>query len=241
MRVPTRQLEVHADERKYKPATRRFIPSVYRQSPGYYEPFTIDLHLINQEIAKTRGKPFVRGVLNYVREEILGSPAIKVLHKHSPYTFKIKIIPFSDLKENDKTKKVLTAEDVVEKRETPYNEKNTELQAEDKGIDHQQLIYSERKTKSAGIVFQKRDLWKIAKYPKELIDQAINCFKAAELSQTTHIRNPAGWLIRCLQNKYYLSYRFEKVAASLEEKLFAIQDYFLENLGTLPTRMDRLL
>lgn len=103
-------------------------------------------------------------------------------------------------------------------------------------IEQQQLIYADKKTKEAGIVIQKENLWKIAKYPAELINRAIRCFKAADLTQSTHIRNPAGWLISCLENKYYLSYRFEKVQASMEQKYFQLQECILDTCGSLPRR-----
>lgn len=115
---------------------------------------------------------------------------------------------------------------------------DTEKKDQAKGIDQQQLIYADQKCRSVGVVFQKEDLWKIAKYPKELINLAINCFKSAEMAQGTFIRNPPGWLIRCLEKKYYRSYRAEKFVSSAEQKLFELQDWFIENFGSVPKRAD---
>jgi hypothetical protein len=123
--------------------------------------------------------------------------------------------------------------------ENEDSEGDTEVKPPQTGIDQQQLIYADQKCRAAGINFQKKDLWKIAKYPKELIHLAINCFKSSDLAESTHIRNPAGWLISCLEKKYYSSYRPEKIAKSMEQKLFEIEEWFLDNLGTLPSRMER--
>jgi hypothetical protein len=101
MRVPTKKLEAHADKQRFKPSTRRFFPSIYRKAKDYYQSFVIDLKEINDEIAKTKGKGFSDGTLNYVREQITNSPAIKVIRKYSAYIFEVKIIPFSDLEKNE--------------------------------------------------------------------------------------------------------------------------------------------
>lgn len=116
------------------------------------------------------------------------------------------------------------------------SEGDTEEKHPTRGIDQQQLIYADQKCRSVGINYQKKDLWKIAKYPKEIINLAINCFKSSEQAESTFIRNPAGWLISCLEKKYYLSHRPEKFAKSAEQKLFELQDWFLDNFGTIPSR-----
>jgi hypothetical protein len=128
--------------------------------------------------------------------------------------------------------------DSKEKTENKEGVSDAENKSQKTGIDQQQLIYVDQKCRSVGVVFQKEDLWKIAKYPKELINLAINCFKSAEMAESTFIKNPAGWLIRCLEKKYYRSYRAEKFVSSAEQKLFELQDWFLENFGSIPRRAD---
>jgi hypothetical protein len=239
MRVPTKQLEEYADKYEFGLATRRFSLAIVRRSKGYYQPFLVNLHHLNDEIGKTRSKgKYVRGTLLNVKNDLFDSPSFKVMRQHSAYVFEIQIVPFFDNQKIVQTEEILTDENVETEEHNLVPESNAEFLAEDTGIDQQQLIYTDQKCRSVGVVFQKEDLWKIAKYPKELINLAINSFKSAEMAQGTFIRNPAGWLIRCLEKKYYLSYRAEKYVSSAAQKLFELQDWFLENVGSLPKRGD---
>ena len=221
----------------FLPATDDFFNLLVSKAGGYYKSVNLTLESFNKTLGQTRKNgPFVKSHVINVRKQLLECPCIKVLEKLGTWSYRVAIIPFDEVQKLEKTTEKMNAPDVVVKSETQNTEPDTEIIAEDAGIDLQQLIYAEQKTKSAGIVFQKKDLWKIAKHPKELIDRAIACFKAAEISQSTFIRNPAGWLISCLEKKYYTSYRFEKVIGSLEQQLFDLQDQIIEITGSLPIR-----
>lgn len=226
-----------SNEYGFLPATDDFFDMSIAESKGYYKVVVLRLEAYNVDIGKTRKKgPYVKSHLINVRNQLLNCPVIKVIEKLGTWSYRVKIIPFDDVQKLEKTDTILNADDVVVKGENQERETDTEIQAEDAGLDLQQLIYADQKTKAAGVVFQKEDLWKIAKHPKELIDRAISCFKAAELSQSTFIRNPAGWLISCPEKKYYLSYRPEKILKSLEQRLFDIQDQIIDLTGSLPSR-----
>lgn len=234
------KLEI-SQEYGFLPATDNHFDLLVAGASGYYKSTILKLEIFNQKLGKTRKKgAYAKSHLINIRRQLLECPCIKVLEKLGTWSYRVAIIPFDDIQKSANLDKKMNAEDVVVKSESQDTEPNTEIIAEDAGIDLQQLIYAEQETKSAGIVFQKKDLWKIAKHPKELIDRAIACFKAAELSQSTSIRNPAGWLISCLEKKYYLSYRFEKIVGSLEQQLFDIQEQLLSITGSIPTRPTQL-
>lgn len=163
---------------------------------------------------------------------------IKIIYDVAFGKMVVHVLPFAGLIDRHNEPETNVSDVIVERNE-PLDETGQGVEGidpEKKRIRQQQLIYASQKTKAAGIVFQKKDLWKIAKHPKELIDRAIACFKAAQISQSTFIRNPAGWLISCLEKKYYTSYRFEKVIGSLEQQLFDLQDQIIELTGSLSTR-----
>ncbi len=116
------------------------------------------------------------------------------------------------------------------------NKSDAGIESQKTGIDQQQLIYVDQKCRSVGMIFNKKDLWKIAKYPRELINIAVQYYRFAQ--DRNHIPSPTGWLICCLRDKWYLNFKPEKFVPSAEQKLFELQDWFLENFGSVPRRED---
>lgn len=123
---------------------------------------------------------------------------------------------------------------VVDKNKSPKSD-TKDLNPKN-GIDQQQLIYADQKTRSVGMVFNKKDLWKIAKFPRELIDKATDYYRFAR--ERTHIPSPTGWLICCLRDKWYVNFKPEKYVSSAQQKLFELQDWFIENFGSVPKRVE---
>ena len=96
----------------------------------------------------------------------------------------------------------------------------------------QQLITTDKICRTAGIKFDKPDLPKIARYGVECVTEAIEMFK--ERSLTSVIKNPEGWVRRCLQCGWYKNWQKSLVPKKPIEEFIKLRDYLLENLGTLP-------
>lgn len=238
MRIPVIKKNEKSNELGFLPATDEFMDLIFAKATGYYEKFTINFKLMNKRIGKTRKKGLyaLSHVIN-VRRQILNSPFVKIMERHSPWVYEIKILPLDNkVQKSGESDKKMNSEDATGKGETKDSETDLEILSEDAGIDQQQLIYAEQKCRSVDVLFQKKDLWKIAKYPKELINKAIDYYRCVR--ERTHIPSPTGWLICCLKKKYYLSYKPEKFVSSAEQTLFELEDWFIENFGSVPKRTE---
>ncbi len=222
-------------QQDFMPATDDFIDVAYRIAPGYNQKFILDLKEINKELGRTRKKgQYAKSHLSNIRDQILDCPTVKVCRKFGAYVFEIAFLHFDEVQKKEKSDQKVNAPEVVVESQKQYAENDTEILSEETGIDQQQLIYADQKCRSVGVVFQKKDLWNIAKYPRELIDIAIEYFRHAD--SRNHIPSPTGWLICCLRDKWYKTFRPEKYVQSAEQKLFELQDWFIQNFGSLPTR-----
>ena len=131
---------------------------------------------------------------------------IKIVYNIGFGKFVIEVRSFDDLfgQDSDSETDVLNVV-VAEKSPNSDTKGDSENKSQKTAIDQQQLIFTDQITKSVGIVFQKRDIWKIAQYPKDEISRAIDYFKFSR--EKNDIPSPTGWLIRCLQHKWYLSFK----------------------------------
>ena len=96
----------------------------------------------------------------------------------------------------------------------------------------QQLATTDKICKNAGVKFDKPDLPKIARYGVDSVKQAVEMFK--ERSLTSVIKNPEGWVRRCLQCGWYKNWQKSLVPKKPIEEFIKLRDYLLDNLGTLP-------
>mgnify|MGYP001814571442 CR=1 FL=1 len=233
MKVPNKKLQEHADRQGFVPASLRVFSIAFRICKGYYEPFILNFHKINQEIGKTRIKGcFSAGHLNNVKKQILNSPVVKVVNKFAPYVYEIILLPFADCKKNEKSAQKMKQDSAAAKPEKPEPEKDIELVAEDSGIDQQQLISTDIVCKNAGIKYDKPDLPKIARYGIDAIVKSVQMYK--ERSLTSFIKNPEGWLRRCLQCGWYKNWRPDRIPVAAIEQFKRLKDFLLDTLGTLP-------
>ena len=209
------------------------------EKKGFEEDIVVDVIGTKKRILKLCRKYTLEEItVRRALDRLEKAGLIKIIYKLAFQKKVVHLLPFPGLENLDSDSSTDVSNVVVD--ENKDSESNTDNSTSEKAIDQQQLIYADKKTRAAGIVIQKENLWKIAKHPKKLIDLAINAYKGAELSQSTHIRNPAGWLISCLEKKYYESYRPEKIAKCAEQELFKLQDYFIDNFGSLPQRFEQL-
>lgn len=237
MRVPTKKLEQLADQQQFKPATRRFFPSIYRKAKDYNVPFVVDFHAINREIAKTKGREYSRPALNYVREQIINSPVIKVVRRYAPYVLELKITPFLDEHEIKEDENFDTRPDAAEKSQDASPEPDMELLSEDAGIDQQQLIQVNRELLAEGIKYDRYSLPLIARYGVDAVKKSLTLFKRSKL--TNHIPNPEGWIRRCLERGWYRKIRENQEENSLWmlSKLEQFTNLVISEFGTLPSEV----
>ncbi len=236
MRVPIKQLEQYGDKYGFTDAAKRFASAIIRHSKGYYQTLLINFHHINSEIGKTRPKgSYVRGTLCNVRRDIFNSPSFKVVRRHSPYVYEVQVLPLNSQK-NVEIPENLTATDVVADPPNPDTDTDFSIEAEDNGIDQQQLIETNQVCLAVGIKYKKEDLPIIASFGIDAVKQAVNYFKKARLTST--IRNPAGWLRCCLRRKYYLDDipEFSPINKLIEQINFVLDEY-----GTLPSEIFNLI
>ncbi|MDJ0681781.1 MAG: hypothetical protein QNJ18_18220 [Xenococcaceae cyanobacterium MO_167.B52] len=247
MKVPTRQIDDYSDRNGLKPATGKFLRTIYVKAKAYYQKFIVNLHDLNQELARCRQKGlYSPATLKYVRDQIMELPTIKVKRQHSAYVFELILIPFSDVKKNQKIDEKIKKPEPKEKEPMYDPEPDTgdaspgtgleqqqplEQTSEDTGLNQQLLIQTNKLCKEVGINYQVEDLPKIAKYGVDAVKAAIKLFKKRSL--TSKIRNPAGWLRSCLERGWY-RYVEDSIPVSAIEQFRKLREYLLETLGTLP-------
>ena len=218
-------------------ASIEFMDIAIRRSTGFYKKLTLNFKKYNEEIGKNRLKGvYSKGHLFNVREQVLNSPIIKILEQHAPYVYDIAILPFDEVQKIEQTAENLNATDVVVEPRTQDRESDFGIEAEDNGIDQQQLIATNKECLAVGIKYKKEDLPIIASFGIDAVKQAVNYFKKARLTST--IRNPAGWLRCCLRRKYYLDDfpTFSPINKLIEQINFVLNEY-----GTLPSEVFNLI
>ena len=239
MRVPTKKLEKHTDRQKFPPAARRFAPTVFRKSPGYYQKFTVDFHQINEEISKTRGKKFSAGTLFKVREAILNSPLIKVIRRYAAYVWEVIILPFDKVQKNEESDRKMNADSAAAEPQDADTESDLDDVSERAGIEQQQLIDTARTCRSVGIKYDKSDLPIIAAFGVEAVKAAVEMYKIR--SVTSKIKNPPGWLRRCLERGWYQDYEPDEPPTSMFDALEKLLNQVLDSFGTVPSSICKKL
>lgn len=97
----------------------------------------------------------------------------------------------------------------------------------------QQLIEANKILRKEGIKFKLYDMFKIIKYGIEAITLSVKLFKKRSL--TSKIENPCGWIRSCLQRGWWKDSDALTVKKSDIERYLELQEYLLDELGTLPT------
>jgi hypothetical protein len=232
MRIGRKQEEEYCYENKFNPSTRSFFAVITLSSKGYHEKFIVNFHHLNKEISKYRKKPFVRATLNYVRDQILSSSAVKVLKQHSAYVYEIILLPLNGQKKIEQNEQNLTEISHEEKAYDADAASDTELLSEKTGIEQQQLIETNILCQSAGINYDRVDLPKIAKYGIHALKVAISMLE--ERSLTSIIKNPEGWLRRCLECGWYKEWSIPDIPVSILEQFWKLRSYLINVCGIVP-------
>jgi hypothetical protein len=215
MRIAIKKKQKIYNECSFYPSTKDFLDLHIAGIKGYYETKVINLKELNKILSKTRTRgAYATSQLSNVREQILNAPVVEVVEKLGTWAYRIKILPFDDVQKIEKIDENLNAQDVADDTQKQDSETDTELVAEDEGIDQQQLIYANQKARSLGIDFGLKGLRIIAQYPKEILDRVIAHYQFAK--ERTHIPSPTGWIIRNLKEKWYKNFDCTKHIRSIE-------------------------
>jgi len=148
----------------------------------------------------------------------------------------VEVIPLHEFAEHTDPNQTDVSDVVV--AESDCHTKDTDKKTLKNAVDQQQLINADKLCRSAGVIFQRRNLWAIAKYPMDAIKRAIDHYRFAR--RRNDIPSPTGWLLRNLQYKWYLSHNAAKAADSLTDKYFELQDMNIDAVGAIPTKANQL-
>lgn len=99
-------------------------------------------------------------------------------------------------------------------------------------IKQQQQATTNKILRDVGIKFDRLDLPKIARYGVDSIVKAAKMFK--ERSLTSVIRNPEGWMRRCLQCGWHKNWQEDAVPRDAIKKYLDLKEHLIDTLGTLP-------
>lgn len=147
----------------------------------------------NVWIAKRRGKPYNRLTIRRAWEKLIALRLILVHKRYSWSVWSCLLVSLDQLKPRKKYRK----------RSKPNGFAPSKPTNVDDQVKQQQHIFSHL-LEAVGVKFQPKYLKRLLKFTKEELEKAIGHFQIR--SQTTHIRNPQGWIVDCLHNSYWLDY-----------------------------------
>ncbi|MEL6493947.1 MAG: hypothetical protein AAFQ41_02330 [Cyanobacteria bacterium J06623_7] len=204
----------------------------------FRQQITVDAIALRKRITKLCKKFGVCDItVIRVLKRLAKAGLINIIYKIQGFgKYVIEVIPLHELTKHPNSDDTDLSNVVV--ASNPVTKAHKQKKGFGRTIDQQQLINADRKCRSVGIIFQREDLPSVAKYPSDEIDKAIAYFKFSD--EKNHISNPNGWLIKCLEKKYYRTYRPEKFLKSAQQKLFELQDWFIDNFGSVPRRYEQI-
>jgi len=162
------------------------------QLEGENSALEIDLkHEFNPWVAKRRGKPYHRDTLKAAWDKLRNLGLIRVSKKYSWCVWSCLLVSLDQLKPRKKSRKRTQPRGFAPSKDS--NLEQSHLQ--------QQHIFSQL-LDQVKIKLQPKYLKRLFKYSVDEVKKAIALYQHRCL--TSVINNPAGWLIECLRNAYWL-------------------------------------
>ena len=152
----------------------------------------VDLkHEFNPWIVKRRVRPYHRDTIRRAWDKLRNLGLIRVQKRYTWAIWSCLLVSIDQLKPRKKSRK----------RSIPRGFAPSKGSNDNEAVIQQQHIFSQL-LETVQIKLQPKYLKRLLKYTKDEIEKAIALYRIR--CQTTAIINPAGWIIECLRNAYWL-------------------------------------